>query len=450
MGPAEYALSRLVHSVQYAAQGGVTNLRVFLRRVTSSLDNRLRVVAIIVGVLLVCGLGSWRIFVPASSSAELAAKPILASEPPSPILARPGLLTDPTTAKKATAKATPKASKSKAQHTPSTAATGPAASTGNPSSGNPSPGSPSGLTGNPSSNLVWASGVSYPSIDAYSDAAANATSAFGAWRGKSVGVAEAWPEISSWDDFTEPNSFYSTLASQSYTKVFALPPYPANIGDTITGCIAGDYDQYWQTFAQTMQSSGLAAQGTIIRLGWEMNQHTDWGTPSQFAACWRNIVSTVNAIAPGLQWDWNVNRGSSGDMPGSSILSAYPGNAYVNIIGVDSYDMWPPVDTSGGWQQQLNGPYGLNYWLNFAESNGKKLSVPEWGLTANTDPAWDGHSGGDDPAYIEDMYNFFVANSANIAFESYFDFPGDDNSLYNPSQDPNSAAEYTHLWSSGG
>jgi hypothetical protein len=259
-------------------------------------------------------------------------------------------------------------------------------------------------------------------------------------------VAVAWPEIGSWSEFTEPNAFYSTWASTSFTKVFALPPYPSGIGDTIQGCIDGDYNQDWQTFAQTMESSGLAGQGTIIRLGWEMNQHTDWGTPSQFAACWRDIVSTVSAIAPGLQWDWNVNRGNSGDMPGSSILSAYPGNAYVNIIGVDSYDMWPPVDTSGGWQQQLNGPYGLNYWLSFAESNGKKFSVPEWGLTQNTDPAWDGHSGGDDPAYIQDMWNFFVANSGNIAFESYFDYPGDENSLYNPSQDPNSAAEYQSLW----
>jgi hypothetical protein len=350
-----------------------------------------------------------------------------------------------TNAKKTAKKAAPKAAKPKAGRTPSAGASSATASNGNNS------GAGAGtMTGNPSSNLVWASGVSYPAIDAYSDDAANATSAFGSWRGKSIGVAEGWPEIGSWTEFDEPNSFYSTWASQPYTKVFALPPYPANSGDTVTGCIDGDYNQYWQTFAQTMESTGLAAEGTIIRLGWEMNQHTDWGTPSQFAACWRDIVSTVNAIAPGLQWDWNVNRGNSGDMPGTSILSAYPGNAYVNIIGVDSYDMWPPVDTSGGWQQQLNGPYGLNYWLSFAESNGKKFSVPEWGLTANTDPAWDGHSGGDDPAYIQDMYNFFSANSGNIAFESYFDFPGDDNSLLNPSQDPNSAAEYVKLWSSGG
>jgi hypothetical protein len=262
-------------------------------------------------------------------------------------------------------------------------------------------------------------------------------------------VAEAWPEIWSWASFTQPNAFYMHWAKQPYTKVFAVPPFPAGIGDTVTGCINGDYNYYWRNFAQTMKNSGLAAEGTIIRLGWEMNQHTDWGTPAQFAACWRTIVSTVNAIAPGLQWDWNVNRGSSGDMPGNSILSAYPGDAYVNIVGVDSYDMWPPVNTGGGWQQQLNGPYGLNYWMSFAKNHGKKFSVPEWGLTANVNPAWDGHAGGDDPSYIKDMYNFFAANRAYIAFESYFDFPANDNSLYSPTQDWSSAAEYATLWSHG-
>jgi hypothetical protein len=136
-------------------------------------------------------------------------------------------------------------------------------------------------------------------------------------------------------------------------------------------------------------------------------------------------------------------------MPGTSVLDAYPGDGYVNIIGVDSYDMWPPANTSGGWEAQLNGPYGLNYWLSFAEQHGKKLSVPEWGLAADVNPAWNGHSGGDDPTYIQDMFDFFSANSANIAFEAYFNFPGNDNSLYGPNQVPASAAKYQQLWSAG-
>ena len=305
-------------------------------------------------------------------------------------------------------------------------------------------------TSNPSgpntSGPTWKSGVSYPEINGYSNAAADATSAFGTWRNTPVEVAVAWPDRRSWANFTRPNAFYANWAKQKYAKVFALPLFPANIGDTITGCIAGEYNSYWRTFARTMKNSGLAAEGSIIRLGWEMNLHTDWGTPTQFAACWRNIVSTVKAIAPGLRWDWNVNRGTSAGMPGDGVLDAYPGDAYVNIVGVDSYDAWPPANISGGWQQQLNGRYGLNYWLSFAKDHGKKLSVPEWGIASNVNVAWDGHVGGDDPSYIKDMYDFFAANSADIAFESYFNSTEGGNSIYDPTQNPNSAAEYLRLW----
>ena len=50
---------------------------------------------------------------------------------------------------------------------------------------------------------------------------------------------------------------------------------------------------------------------------------------------------------PGLQWDWNVNRGKSAGL--ADPTQAYPGDAYVDTIGVDSYDMWPPATTSANW-----------------------------------------------------------------------------------------------------
>jgi Glycosyl hydrolase family 26 len=289
------------------------------------------------------------------------------------------------------------------------------------------------------SGLPWKSGVSLPDDNSYTSVGVNATIAFGNWRGKPIDAAILWPGRASWANYITSNSLYTSWAATSYTKVIGIPIYPAGIGDTVGACIAGKYNKYWSTFATTMVSTGLAAQGTIIRLGWEMNLHTDWGTPSQFAACWRDIVNTVKPIAPGLLWDWNVNRGSSGGMPGTTVLSAYPGNSYVDIVGVDSYDWWPPATAAGGWQTQLSGAYGLNYWLAFASTNGKQFSVPEWGLMPT---ASDG--GGDDPTYISDMYNFFTRNAGIISFESYFDDPG--TSLYGPDQYPNSAAEYAQLW----
>jgi hypothetical protein len=395
-------------------------LRVTHRRVTGSPGSRLRLAAIIVVLLLVGGLTAWRMSFPSSPSAFSVLLPgRFPSESSS--LGLPGtsvlgssLATVPTSAKPTqSTQPQSKAQKSKAQPSHST-------------------------------DLTWASGVSYPDLDGYGGDQENATNAFGSWRGKSIGVAVVWPDSTSWDSFIQSNAFYTNWAAQSYTKVFGLPPFPSGQGD-INSCDNGDYNQYWATFAQTMNSTGLAAQGTIIRLGWEFNESTDWGTPTQFATCWQQIVSTVQAIAPGLQWDWNVNRGSSGDMPDDSVLSAYPGDAYVNIIGIDSYDDYTPVN-AGGWQQQLNGPYGLNYWLNFAKEHGKKLSVPEWGLVSTNQ--YGSEAGGDDPTYIQDMYNFFVANRAYIAFESYYDSGNADNSIYYPSQFPNGAAEYAQLWSS--
>ena len=90
----------------------------------------------------------------------------------------------------------------------------------------------------------------------------------------------------------------------------------------------------------------------------------------------------------------------------------------MDTIGVDSYDMWPGATSAANWQKQLNGTQGLNYWLAFAIAHGKKFAVPEWG---NVTPGTVARSsGGDNPAYVNDMRGFFQANAANLAWESNF------------------------------
>jgi hypothetical protein len=282
------------------------------------------------------------------------------------------------------------------------------------------------------SGLAWPSGVYTDGWDASNNAG------FAGWRGKPIDVAVTWPARQHWSDFVNTSGVYTAYQGQPYTMVFGVPPIPEDGSATMAGCAAGSYNSEWTTFGNTMTSLGLGS--SIIRLGWEFNGN--WyvwggGTPSTFAQCWQQIVTTVRKVAPNLKFDWNVNRGSSAGMPNDAVLQAYPGDSYVDIVGVDNYDQY------GDWNTQLNGAYGLNYWLNFAVSHGKELSVPEWGLYPGSTAGY-----GDDPAYIQDMHDFFSANASNIAYESYFNEPASyiADAIWNPDQNPNSAAKYLSLW----
>jgi hypothetical protein len=291
------------------------------------------------------------------------------------------------------------------------------------------------------SGLGWASGAYIPGSSPAKQAA------FAAWRGTGVDVAVDWGARSSWDDIVNPTWLYDAWKGTTYTKSFGVAPIPEGDGSaTMAGCAAGDYNDKWTQFGQNIKAAGLDTS-TVIRLGWEFNG--DWykwqaSNPSQFAECWRQIVGTVRKVAPSLVWDWNVNRGR-----GASVLDAsdaYPGDSYVDIVGIDSYDMWPGVTSEAAWQQQYVGAYGLKFWVDFAKAHGKKVSVPEWGCYPGTAQA--GHNGGDNPFYIQKMQAFFKSLGSQLAYESYFNedasyYAG---SLFGPDQNPAAAAKYKSLF----
>jgi hypothetical protein len=264
----------------------------------------------------------------------------------------------------------------------------------------------------PRSVLPWASGV-YPT-----DAAPAGAAAFAAWRGRQLDVVDAWSARATWADIDDPVWLYQRWRGQPYIMAFGVAMLPEHVpGVSLQACAAGSYNAYWREFGKVISSYGLGA--SIIRLGWEFNGN--WyvwqaSNPTTWARCWQQIVTSARTTAPKLKWDWDVNRGVSRGLADPAL--AYPGNAYVSMIGVDSYDSWPPATTNVGWQTQLDGSQGLNYWLAFAKAHGKLLSVPEWGNVYSGTSA-----GGDDAPYVNDMRAFFSANAGEIAFECNFQSP---------------------------
>jgi beta-mannanase len=134
---------------------------------------------------------------------------------------------------------------------------------------------------------------------------------------------------------------------------------------------------------------------------------------SLWATCFDNEVTGLRqAAGENFLIDWNPN---ACNIPFSTI---YPGNAYVDIIGLDAYDASCISSSPVTFSQLANEPDGLASVEAFANSQGKPMSLPEWGLFTS--------GGGDNPGYIDGIGSM-VANG-NFSFEAFFD-AGDDNTL---------------------
>jgi len=212
---------------------------------------------------------------------------------------------------------------------------------------------------------------------------------------------------------------------------------------------AGKYNDYFRGLAETLVSHHL--ERSTLRLGWEWNGNWyAWKVTSaedarNFAEYWRQIVRTIRS-APGteqLRFDWNV---SSAFKTGYDPAEAYPGDEWVDEIGIDVYDQtWqsskeypkgiypiPPgaapaeiaARHEAAWREAIaaEGTWGVAYWQKFADAHGKPLAIPEWGLIQRPPP--NDRGGGDDPYFIEQMRRTIADPAHHIYFASYFDYDG--------------------------
>ncbi|GAA3620361.1 hypothetical protein GCM10022223_41580 [Kineosporia mesophila] len=257
---------------------------------------------------------------------------------------------------------------------------------------------------------------------------------FGKWLGNDVDYAMDFSSRTSWDEISDPSYMLDTWKGSGYRMIYATAMLPTQDDSaTMAAGANGEYDQYFKTLAKNLVAAG---QGdAILRLGWEFNLsasrwHPD--TKANFINYWQHIVKAMRSV-PGtdnLAFDWNPNIG--GEVYDST--NYYPGNAYVDYIGIDTYDIsWVegsyPFPSSCGaackqerreaaWESTLNGTFGLNFWSDFAKSKGKPMALPEWGLWERPD----GHGGGDNAYYIQQMLDFIYDPSNNVGYQSYFEF----------------------------
>jgi hypothetical protein len=261
-----------------------------------------------------------------------------------------------------------------------------------------------------------------------------------------------------WSDWEHPwiaqsqYGYTAWVANEPQTRQLVLqvdliPTVLKNIKNPINwerSCAAGAFNVHATQLGSSLVAAGLAH--SVIRLGAEMNGNweVDYvGTTTVerhlWVRCFENEVDGLR-LAAGEHFliDWDPNP-CQYDVP---YLTLYPGNSYVNILGIDFFDAScaaPKIPYS--FARLANQPAGLSTIEAFAKAHHKPLSLPEWGLRVSPS--------GDDPKFIDGIGSEF--DSKDFAFETYFDVPGSQGTaLPLGSRTPLSLVSFQRWFGSGG
>ena len=147
---------------------------------------------------------------------------------------------------------------------------------------------------------------------------------------------------------------------------------------------------------------------------------------TQWKACFTSAAKALKAGGPGLRIAWHMAKKGK-----VNVNTIWPAEAPITNVGVSHYDDARPASA---WRPPTAAQWGLRAWLTFARSKGKRLELAEWGVGRR----------GDNPNYIQNMYEFFRDAGDGLAHEGYLN--GNEHQLYSRTRWPRSSARYRDLF----
>jgi hypothetical protein len=236
--------------------------------------------------------------------------------------------------------------------------------------------------------------------------------------------------------------------------VWSVSPFVQGSGVNNASVASGAQDGNIATFAQRLAAAGWNTNRTVIRLAWENNGNWyEWGWDrggvSTFINMWRKWVTVCRANGlSNVIWDWCLNKGPQSYNSGYSWTTAYPGDDYVDVIGIDSYDFYTASFNETQWEGNTRAAKnpGLEGVLQFCKDHNKLMSIDEWGVTH------DANGGGDNAWYVGRMHTWLKTNAAWIAWDVTYDHPGAPayfNHMLSDGSNPNAAARYLQDYPNG-
>lgn len=181
--------------------------------------------------------------------------------------------------------------------------------------------------------------------------------------------------------------------------------------------IDGDFDPYisaWATAAKNYKYP------VFLRFAHEMNgnwypwdgYHNGGASqgPARFVSAWRHVHNIFKgAGADNVTWVWNVNAGSTPDEDWNKADNYYPGDSYVDWIGIDGYN-W---GTSASWSswQTFNSVFSSIYSTLNAGHPDKPIMIGEMACSED---------GGDKAGWITDTFNCLKTSYSGIKCYNWF------------------------------
>jgi hypothetical protein len=172
-----------------------------------------------------------------------------------------------------------------------------------------------------------------------------------------------------------------------------------------------------------------------IRLGWEFNITAyPWNivaanTAQQYIDAWQHVVDLARAVSDRFVFTWCVNWAAQNPEP------AYPGDTYVDVIGMDAYFKTQFDQNTGQtglqvWEYKRDAAYGEQWMVDFAATHGKRWALCEWGGNA------------DEPDWMQGQIDYIQANRPK--YHGYWNqtTPSDANCMLSNGAYPNMGAIY--------
>jgi Ca2+-binding RTX toxin-like protein len=223
------------------------------------------------------------------------------------------------------------------------------------------------------------------STGAYVGNSAAAVGSMEQWLGKPLDYVAVHTGRASWDDWEGSIGWQiGNFKDVDATLRWSIPMF-AN-GGTLAAGAAGDYDAHYVSAAKKLAAAFAGEEHIIVRVGEEFNgSWMPWaakGKEADFIENYRNFVDAFRSVSDKFLFEWNVNIGDFGMDP----AKAYPGDGYVDIIGMDFYydTKWDNPDPVQAWNYMVGRKYGLQWLENFADQHGKPSAYSEWGVNSPT------------------------------------------------------------------